>query len=72
MIIVGDKEKQAGNISVRHRSLGDLSPMGLDEFASKAKQEVLSKSLESVFARSSNGFGGKRDTTVNNVIYHVR
>ncbi|HHT84305.1 MAG: threonine--tRNA ligase [Bacillota bacterium] len=52
MIIVGDKEKQAGNISVRHRSLGDLGPMGLDEFASKAKHEVSSKSLESVFAQS--------------------
>jgi threonyl-tRNA synthetase len=52
MIIVGDKEKEAGNISVRHRSLGDLGNMELAEFAGKAKQEALSKSLESAFVRS--------------------
>lgn len=52
MIIVGDKEKQAGNISVRHRALGDLGAMQLDEFAAKAKHESESKSLDSVFGNS--------------------
>ena len=52
MIIVGDKEKEAGNISVRHRGLGDLGNMELAEFAGKVKQEALSKSLESAFVRS--------------------
>ncbi|HHY11262.1 MAG TPA: threonine--tRNA ligase [Firmicutes bacterium] len=51
MIIVGEREKQSHEISVRHRSLGDLGVMGIDEFIEKVRHEAVSKSLESVFDR---------------------
>jgi threonyl-tRNA synthetase len=31
--VVGDKEVEAGNVSVRHRQAGDLGPRRVDELA---------------------------------------
>lgn len=49
MLVVGEREKEEGTISLRHRQLGDLGTMNLDQFAEKAKQEALSKALKSPF-----------------------
>ena len=34
MLIIGGKEAEAGTVSVRHRSKGDLGPRPLDQFIS--------------------------------------
>ena len=49
MIIVGAREKQSRTISVRHRKLGDLGEINLDEFVAKTTHEAQTKSLESAF-----------------------
>ena len=38
-IVVGDKEQSAGNINVRSRDEGELGPMALDEFVTRASQQ---------------------------------
>ena len=40
MLVVGDKEKESGCVSVRTRSGVDLGAMPLDEFVAKLRQEV--------------------------------
>ena len=40
MLVVGDKEKESGSVSVRTRSGVDLGAMPLDEFVAKLRQEV--------------------------------
>ena len=49
MIVVGQKEKDDGSISLRHRSLGVLGVMSLDEFLERASEEIDAKALESLF-----------------------
>lgn len=49
MIVVGQKEKDDGSISLRHRSLGVLGMMSLDEFLKRANEEIDAKALESFF-----------------------
>ncbi len=43
MLIIGDKEKESGAISVRSRSAGDLGTMKLEEFVDRIKKEVADK-----------------------------
>ncbi len=50
MLIVGEREKESKSISVRHRSLGDLGVMNIQEFAAKVNEEVRTHALESVFS----------------------
>jgi threonyl-tRNA synthetase len=40
MLVVGDREAQNGQVSVRHRRNGDLGVLTLDEFLSNAINEV--------------------------------
>lgn len=40
MIIVGDKEAESGNISVRTRTGGDMGAMSFDDFTAKLREEV--------------------------------
>ena len=40
MLVIGDREAEAGTVSVRHRHRGDLGVKALDEFLSDLKQEV--------------------------------
>ncbi len=47
MLIVGAKEAEAGTVSVRHRSKGDLGPRPLDRFVSDLRREVDSRARES-------------------------
>jgi len=43
MLIVGAKEAEAGTVSVRHRSKGDLGPKPLAEFLTALQQEIESR-----------------------------
>ncbi|MCD6309618.1 MAG: threonine--tRNA ligase, partial [Candidatus Eremiobacteraeota bacterium] len=43
MVIVGPKEEEAKQVSVRHRKKGDLGKMSLEDFISKMKKEVETK-----------------------------
>ncbi len=45
LIILGDKEIEAGTVAVRHRKQGDLGAMALDEFSSKIRREIEEKAL---------------------------
>ncbi|CCU84017.1 MULTISPECIES: threonine--tRNA ligase [Mesotoga] len=49
MIIVGDREKEDGTISVRLRSEKDLGSIALQEFMDKLSQEVNMRSATSIF-----------------------
>jgi len=43
MLVVGAKEAEAGTVSVRHRSRGDLGPQPLAEFVASLQREVESR-----------------------------
>lgn len=43
MLIVGEKEKAANSVAVRHREKGDLGMMKMDEFIKKIIKEIESK-----------------------------
>ena len=49
MLVVGDKEIENNTVAVRSRAGGDLGVMEPDAFLAKAKQEIDTKALESVF-----------------------
>jgi threonyl-tRNA synthetase len=40
MLVVGDNEAEAKQVSVRRHREGDLGAMGVDEFASRAREEI--------------------------------
>jgi len=40
MLVVGDREREAGTVAVRQRGKGDLGPRGLDEFAAMVAAEA--------------------------------
>ena len=46
MLIIGDKEAEQGIVAVRHRKLGDLGTMTLDEFKVRLLNEIESKSRD--------------------------
>ena len=46
MFIIGDKDIEAGTVSVRHRKEGDLGAMKLDEFIAMAEEEIDSKAIK--------------------------
>jgi len=43
MLVVGPKEAEAGTVSVRHRSKGDLGPKPLAELVEALQREVDSR-----------------------------
>jgi threonyl-tRNA synthetase len=45
MLIVGGKEAEAGTVSVRHRSQGDLGPRPVDEFIATLANEVVARTM---------------------------
>ena len=45
MLVLGEKEQQAGMVAVRHRTEGDKGQMPLDSFIERAKSEVANKTL---------------------------
>ena len=40
MLIIGDKEIEAGAVAIRSRKDGDIGQMDLDEFVNKVKLEI--------------------------------
>jgi threonyl-tRNA synthetase len=46
ILVFGDKEAEAGTVSVRTRGKGDQGSMPLDEFIAKAKALIESKAIE--------------------------
>jgi threonyl-tRNA synthetase len=46
MLVVGDREAQAGQVAVRNRKQGDQGAVGADEFISRLSQLVTTRSLE--------------------------
>lgn len=46
MFIVGDKDIEAGTVSVRHRKEGDLGAMKPEEFLAMAKEEIDTKQIK--------------------------
>ncbi len=45
MLVIGGKEAEAGTVSVRHRSKGDLGPRPLDQFSTDLRQEIDSRAI---------------------------
>lgn len=45
MLVIGDKEMEEGTVGVRNRKDGDLGAMKLEDFITKAKEEVDTKAL---------------------------
>ncbi len=45
MLVIGGKEAEAGTVSVRHRSKGDLGPRPLDQFSGDLLQEIASRAI---------------------------
>ena len=46
MLVVGDKEAEAGTVSVRTRAGVDLGAMPLDEFMAKIGEEISTRSRD--------------------------
>ena len=45
MLIIGGKEAEAGTVSVRHRSKGDLGPRPLEQFSADLRAEIDSRQI---------------------------
>jgi len=45
MLVIGDKELEAGQVAVRGRKDGDMGAIGLDEFIGKITQEIKTRAL---------------------------
>lgn len=46
MFIIGDKDIEAGTVSVRHRKEGDLGAMKLEDFIAMAAEEIETKAIK--------------------------
>ena len=46
MLILGEKEVEAGAVGVRARAQGDIGAMKLEEFISKIEEEIASKKID--------------------------
>jgi len=46
MLVVGERERGSGGVSVRHRRQGDLGGMSLDDFMGRIKGEIASKTRD--------------------------
>ncbi len=54
MVVIGDKEVENNTISIRHRRLGDLGSMPVDQFITQVKDEVSRRVLDSLEAKVEN------------------
>jgi threonyl-tRNA synthetase len=46
LLVVGDKEMEAGEVAVRSRKGEDLGKLSINEFIERANQEVLDKKID--------------------------
>lgn len=51
MLVIGDKEVESGNVSVREKTLGDIGSMSIDEFIKGLSKEIVSRSQKSTFTK---------------------
>jgi threonyl-tRNA synthetase len=49
--VIGDKEIESNSVAVRARGIGQVGTMGVDEFISKLKEEISTRSNNS-FAKA--------------------
>ena len=45
MLIIGDKEKEAGTVSLRARKEGDLGAVKIEEFVERIKEEINNRQI---------------------------
>ena len=45
MLVLGDKEAEAGTVAVRDRKTGETTTMSLDEFIANLTEEVKTRAL---------------------------
>jgi len=45
LLVVGDKEVEAGSVAVRHRKEGDLGAMAMDDFVEMIQMEIYSRAI---------------------------
>jgi threonyl-tRNA synthetase len=59
MLVVGDKEVEAGSVAVRHRHAGDLGPQPVAEFGARvaklARERALTEEDQPQSGRSAGG-----------------
>jgi threonyl-tRNA synthetase len=55
MIVVGDRDIEAGNLSVRHRDRGDIGSRPVEQFVADLLAEVAERSLESTMESTKAG-----------------
>jgi threonyl-tRNA synthetase len=61
--VVGPKEAEAGTVSVRHRSKGDLGPKPLADLVEGLQPEIESRTTESTAVGvAASGAGGNRNS----------
>lgn len=58
MLVVGERERAAGTVAVRHRDLGDLGAMALDAFADALREEIASRRTRPALAAAGGGPAG--------------
>ncbi len=46
MLVVGEREKETGSVSVRHRRKGDIGTLKLEDFVEKMRNEIETKTLD--------------------------
>jgi threonyl-tRNA synthetase len=46
MLVVGDREREAGNVSVRHRRVGDMGPMDPEDLLRRISQNVSARVVQ--------------------------
>ena len=46
MLVLGEKEKESGNVAVRNRKKGDLGVMSFEQLADKLQREIAEKSSD--------------------------
>lgn len=46
MLVLGAKEQESGEISVRHRKNGDLGAMNVEAFIARCHDEISRKTME--------------------------
>jgi len=55
ILVVGDKEAEAGAVAVRRRGMKDLGPMPLAEFIALARNEIDTKAMDEAARKAASG-----------------
>ncbi len=55
MLVLGEKEQEAGNVAVRHRTAGDQGQVTLEQFVARCRREIGNKTLVADGVSGPNG-----------------